>query len=227
MVASVLVADAGAINKETVMKNLANYMKPASLLICLSITLCISKANADNLDVNLGGNANLNINNANNNKLTTPLKNFAPVDVEPKQIDLTPLATPPATGTVQRIVGGKEIIEVVDKDVKNEKEAKDLQRQTGDYVGTKLETPNDGEPLKDSDITDFLKNYYSYLKDKGLSSATAPIVPISPKPATKKTTAPSGTTSLNNGPKELLATPKKLLTSNASTQIKDQIPSSH
>ena len=104
------------------MKYLFSIISPITILICLSLTISSLKANA--MDINLGGDANLNINNANNNKLTTPLKNFSPVDVPQSQVDLAPLATPPTSGSINYFGGNKINTDIVDRDVKNANEAK-------------------------------------------------------------------------------------------------------
>src|ERR1700721_883660 len=153
------------------------FVPSIALATCLSLTLNCLKASA--FDVNLNGGANLNINNANNNKYNTKMTNFAPGDASLRTEDLTPLATPPATGTVESIAGGSQIVNVVDKAVNNATEAKELQRQTGQFVGKGPETIADDQEVKDSDIQDFLANYYKYLRTEGLSSASPPVIPNS------------------------------------------------
>ncbi len=206
------------------MKNSAYLLTliTAVTLACLSI-VC-PKAFA--LDVNLNGSANLNFNPVNNNKYSAPMANFAPGNVPLNQVDLAPVAYPPPTAEVKQLVGGSEIVVPVDLDVSNQKAAKELRKQQGLSVGKAPEPVADDQEVKDSDIQDFLANYYRYLQTEGLSSSSPPFVlkgnaPVNNTNQSVKQKTSSLQTS-SNTPLALQAQEEKLLISNSPTATKTQ-----
>ncbi len=166
----------------------------------------------NSLDVNLKGGANLNVNNANNNKLTTPLKNFTPIAVPQGQVDLLPIATPPVTSTVTNVFGGWKNVDIVDPGYSNAAEAKAIHKREGTYVGTLPEGVADDQPVQAEDISNFLDGYHSYLKDVGVESGHSPANYAQPK--INKDSKVKTTTELPSGKSnavELMASEQKLL----------------
>ncbi len=190
------------------MKSFIYPLTIASCLLALSLPAYCQKEKANNLNVNIGGDPNINFNPINNNKYNTELRMFAPLPTAPNQIDVTPLSIPPVTDVVKNYGGAYINSDVVDPDVSNAKQAEELKRQTGQYFSKPIQTVADDQPVEQNDIQDFLKNYYHYLHDSELTSASPPVVPhsaIEAKPKTKKVS------SIENSP-GLIAKQKKLAT---------------
>jgi hypothetical protein len=209
------------------MKNLVYPIITCSIL-AISQAFTAKYFAGNSLDVNLNGGANLNINNANNNKLTTPLKNYTPVPVPQGQVDLRPLATPPVTYAVSNYFGGYKNIDQVDSGYSNAAEAMAIHKREGLYVGNAPQGIPDDQPVQADDVTNFLNSYHSYLKDVGVESGYSPgnyvnnsqPIIIQENKAKKSSELPPA----NNSSMELLANQQKLLVDTSSS---DGTPKNH
>ncbi len=126
---------------------------------------------------------------------------------------------------MQSFAGGAQILNVTDKDIKNATEAKDLKRQTGNFIGNAPAPIADDQQVKDSDIQDFLTNYYKYLRTEGLSSASPPVIPSNNSPANSNTPIKQNTSSIQTEagtPLALKAKEQQLLISKTPAAAKDQ-----
>jgi hypothetical protein len=151
-----------------------SYPIRSLIALATSSVFCNGAFSASQYDVNLNGGANFTLNNANNNKLTTPLKNFSPITVPSGQLHMLPLATPPVTSTVTNVFGGWKNVDIVDPGYTNAVEAKAAHQREGTYVGTLPEVPQDDQPVQADDIEKFLDGYHSYLKDVGAEWGHSP-----------------------------------------------------
>jgi hypothetical protein len=212
-------------------KNVKNIVYPlvGYTILSASLTLNAKCIAANQMDVNLNGGANFNINNANNNKMTTPLKNFSPVPLPPGQIDLLPIATPPVTSTVTNVFGGWRNIDIVDPGYTNASEAKAVHQREGTYVG-KAPQVDDDKPVSATDIDNFLDSYHGYLKDVGVESGfnygsqSPPRQPIKKESEVKKTSA---LPQENKPSVELLASQQKLSIDSPQATSLERKPLSH
>ncbi len=156
------------------------------------------------------------------------MKNFSPGNIPLQQVDLSPLATPPATSEIKVFGGNKINVDVVDKGTSNAKEFKDLQRKTGQLIGAAPEPVADDQEVKDTDIQDFLGSYYKYLRSEGLSSGSLPVIPNNIPPAKTKSSLKQKTSSLTTeaAPQQLQAKQEKLVIGETTSLPKDQSPNS-
>lgn len=210
------------------MKNV-NYPTISFILLILSLVLSGACLAANQYDLNLNGGANFNINNANNNKMTTPLKNFSPITVPTGQVDLLPIAAPPVTSTVTNCFGGWKNIDIVDPGYSNAAEAKAIHKREGTYIGNVPEGVPDDQPVQTNDIESFLDSYHSYLKDVGVEWGHNPAnyvnnsQPVIDKDSKVKKTSQLPAEDKNSV--ELLASQEKLAIDNQSaTKVQQNQP---
>lgn len=206
-----------------------NLYRPRSIVSILITGVLITgtQALAEKLDLNLQGGTNLNLNNANNNKMTTPLKSFVPTPVAPGQIDLMPAATPPVTSTVTSFYGGWVNTDIVDPDYPNAVAAKAISKSTGLYVGKLPEIASD-QPIKPGDVETFLKDYHKYLRDEGLESSSDPETFINETlPVLYRVKKKSALPSDPKASVELLATQEKLEGKLSPDQANEKAVDSH
>lgn len=165
-----------------------------------------SSGQANALDVNLTGGANININNANNNKMTTSLKNFTPVPLPSGQIDIMPVGTPPVTSTVTSYFGPLVNTDIVDPDYPDHDAAKVSRQGVGLYAGKLPQAIPDDQPIKPDDVQKFLQDYNKYLKDEQLQTSGDPAQVIDPSlPVLNRVKNTSAVTPLQENSVELLA----------------------
>jgi hypothetical protein len=196
-------------------------------VIGAALLLLGTSSSASTVDLNLNGGANLNINNANNNKMTTPLQSFVPVSPPPGQIDMLPVATPPVTSTVTSFYGSLVNMDIVDPDYPNAVAAKAIRRSTGIYVGKLPDTIPDDQSIKADDVQKFLNDYHKYLKDEQIDSASEPSVINESLPVLHHIKKSSLLRSEQKSSVELLAGQNKLSSHASLEQLGGKTQSSH